>query len=100
MVRVVRYPAYDDCSPGVPLLRITGAFPRRGNVARAACPMYDIAGVAEPPLRLQLECEAWGIFNARAEATLADQEKWASWSHGTNQDGYGPDVREKLAEAK
>ncbi|KAI0271289.1 hypothetical protein BC834DRAFT_1030792 [Gloeopeniophorella convolvens] len=82
------------------LLRMVDAFPRIGDVARAARVMYDVAGIAEPPLRLQLGSDAWGIVNTRAKATLADQEKWASWSHGTNQDGYGPEVLEMLAEAK
>ncbi|KAI0056246.1 NAD(P)-binding protein [Artomyces pyxidatus] len=96
MVVVPQPPAYEGDSPSNKFRAMAKGAGAIGDVAKAAQAMILIAGEPDPPLRLQLGTDSWGIVQYKANATLKDQEKWATVSHGTNLDGYGPEILEKL----
>ncbi|TFY77130.1 hypothetical protein EWM64_g6880 [Hericium alpestre] len=72
-----------------------------GDVHKAAQAIIRIAREPDPPLRLQLGTDSWGIVNHRTNATLKEQKKWAELSHSTNLEGNGtgPEILEAIKEA-
>ncbi|THH13844.1 hypothetical protein EW146_g6424 [Bondarzewia mesenterica] len=94
------HPAYDENSPSHQFRRMRENYPDIGDVNKAAKAMIRIAGEPDPPQRLQLGSDCWGIVTMRARKTIQEAEEWAEVSHGTNQDGYnGMDVLAQLKEA-
>ncbi|KAI0262444.1 NAD(P)-binding protein [Gloeopeniophorella convolvens] len=90
MVRLPRHPAYDDASPSARFRKmLDGGYPEIGDVHKAARAMMRIAGEADPPLRLPLGSDAYGVAELTRQRAQAELEKWAEISHGTNLDGYG-----------
>ncbi|KAI0056247.1 NAD(P)-binding protein [Artomyces pyxidatus] len=92
------HPAYGDRSPSVAVRKMFESFPMIGDLAKAAQAMIQLADEPDLPLRVQFGTDSWGVVNAKASQTLRDQEKWAAMSHGTNRDGYGPEILPKLQE--
>jgi hypothetical protein len=99
MVTVPPHPAYPKDSPGNKIIAMRENAPKIGDVHRAAQAMITIASEPDPPLRLQLGTDAWGIANNTAKKMLEEQEKWASLSHSTNLDGYGMEILDFLKKA-
>lgn len=99
MVHAPRHPAYDANSPSAKFAQMRTHAPSIGDVHKAALAMIRIAGEPDPPLRLQLGTDAWGIATIKAKKTLSDAEKWAELSHGTNLDGYGMEILDYLKQA-
>lgn len=96
MVMGPRHPAYPDDAPGRQFLNQFDQFPQIGDLQRAAQAMITIAGLDNPPTRIQLGTDAWGLAQGTSKAALAQQEEWASLSHSTNQEKYGLEVLSSL----
>ncbi|KAI0321434.1 hypothetical protein OF83DRAFT_314260 [Amylostereum chailletii] len=92
MVEYPPHPAYPEDSPMRRFLQMRANHSAIGDVTKAAQAMIRIASEPNPPLRIQLGSDAWGIVQHTANRTLKDQEKWAELSHSTNQDGIGLEI--------
>ncbi|KZT74104.1 NAD(P)-binding protein [Daedalea quercina L-15889] len=92
---LVRFPAppqYDmPYSPTVQFRRMT-AQTYIGDPAKAAKALVQVAGMDEPPLRIQLGTECLLVVRNKAMKTIADGEKYAELAHSTNVDGIDKDV--------
>ncbi|KZV74159.1 NAD(P)-binding protein [Peniophora sp. CONT] len=96
MVTIPPHPAYPEDSPSRKFIQMRDGAPAIGDVHRAAKAMITISEEPNPPLRLQLGTDAWGIAQGMAQKTLDEQNKWADLSHSTNQDGYGLEILQYL----
>ncbi|TFK83788.1 NAD(P)-binding protein [Polyporus arcularius HHB13444] len=96
-VRTPAAPAYNKPhAPGVFMRKITedpSIFV--GDVAKAAKAMVRIAGLEDPPIRIQLGTDSLMAVKVKAESTIRDIERWEEISHSTNLDGV---VKEKIME--
>lgn len=63
-----------------------------GDPKKAAQALIKIAGMPEPPLRLQLGTESMAIVRAKALETASNAEKYADIAHSTNFDGVDKDA--------
>ena len=92
MVTVPSHPAYPADSPGAQFIKMRESMHPIGDVNRAAQAMITISEEPNPPLRLQLGTDAWGISQGMAQKTINEGNKWADLSHSTNLDGYGLEI--------
>ncbi|TFY76994.1 hypothetical protein EWM64_g7019 [Hericium alpestre] len=101
LVHAPAHPAYGPDSPGAKFRNMAFTTSYIGDIHKAAQAMIRIAREPDPPLRLQLGTDSFGIVAHRANATLKEQERWAELSHSTNLDGFGtgPEILEAIKEA-
>jgi NAD(P)-dependent dehydrogenase (short-subunit alcohol dehydrogenase family) len=67
-----------------------------GDPAKVAQVVLQVAGLAEPPLRLILGSEAFAYAQAAAEARLAADEAWRDLTVSTDRDDATPEQRDPL----
>ncbi|KAI0937996.1 hypothetical protein AcV7_003313 [Taiwanofungus camphoratus] len=61
--------------------------PYIGDPAKAPKALIAVAGLPDPPLRIQLGTDSMAMVKTSAKKTLKDAEKWADFAHQTNMDG-------------
>ena len=96
MIAIPKHPAYPSDAPSRKFIETFEKLPQIGDVQRAVQAMITVADSSDPPSRLQLGTDAWGLAKMTTEASLAESEKWATLSHSTNRDGYGLEVLDHL----
>ncbi|KIM79592.1 hypothetical protein PILCRDRAFT_74149, partial [Piloderma croceum F 1598] len=81
IIRTPIHPAYDD--PSQVCYRFRKALDgllERGDPDKAARVIYQLAAHPEPPFRLPLGKDALEVFREKLSSTVAEVEKFASWS--------------------
>lgn len=61
--------------------------PYIGDPAKAPKALIAVAGLPDPPLRIQLGTDSMAMVKTSAKKTLEDAERWADFAHQTNMDG-------------
>ncbi|KAH9939448.1 hypothetical protein B0H21DRAFT_756962 [Amylocystis lapponica] len=91
LVRVPVHPQYDTPdAPSVKFRKMT-EIPSIGDPAKAATAIMHIAGMPDPPLRIQLGSECLLFVKNKALRTIEDGERNAELAHSTNLDGIDKD---------
>ncbi|KAI0713762.1 hypothetical protein C8Q76DRAFT_776726 [Earliella scabrosa] len=86
MVRPPIAPQYDrPDAPGV-LQRKMMEHEFIGDPAKAAKAMIRVAGLEDPPVRIQLGTDSLMLVKIKAARTMAEAEKWAEIAHSTDAD--------------
>ena len=57
-----------------------------GDPAKAAKAMIRVAGLEDPPVRIQLGTDSLMLVKIKAARTIAEAEKWAEIAHSTDAD--------------
>ncbi|KAF9813651.1 hypothetical protein IEO21_05483 [Rhodonia placenta] len=87
MVRVPAHPQYAAPTSPSSVHRKMAAQPYIGDPAKAARAMMQIAGLPDPPLRIQMGTESLMLVRGRALRTIRDGEQYEELAHSTNCDG-------------
>jgi NAD(P)-dependent dehydrogenase (short-subunit alcohol dehydrogenase family) len=77
-----------------------GAMNALGDTAKVARVVLDVAGMADPPLRLILGSEAYAYATAAAADRAAADEKWHDLTVSTDRDGATAADRDPLGTAR
>ena len=64
--------------------------PAKGDPAKAAQALLRIVDMEQPPLRVALGSDAFGLIQAAEEAKIAERERWAGMSPITDADDATP----------
>jgi hypothetical protein len=54
----------------------------KGDPDKLAKRLYELANLADPPLRVMLGLEGPAMFKPKLEKDAAEREKYASWAEG------------------
>ncbi|KAL1761612.1 hypothetical protein FB107DRAFT_285894 [Schizophyllum commune] len=81
------HPDYSPTAPSNIFRAMRRAYTPIGDLDKAAQAMIRISREPNPPLRVQLGSDSFGIFTHVAKKALRDAEKWEDLAHSTNQDG-------------
>lgn len=96
MVHTPPHPAYASADSPANVFRVAiKAAEMIGDPERAAQALIKIAGIPNPPLRVQLGTDALMGVRKKSKKTVSDSDKWEALSHSTNQEGV-----EKVALAR
>ncbi|TFY70746.1 hypothetical protein EVG20_g2281 [Dentipellis fragilis] len=94
------HPDYPPDAPSVLFRQMTLAYTPIGDLSKAAKAMIKMAGEKNPPARVQLGSDSFGILVHEATKTIKEAEQWQEVAHGTNKDGIdGNKVLEQLRAA-
>lgn len=92
------HPDYPADAPSNLFRGMRKAFAPIGDLDKAAQAFIRISKEPNPPLRVQLGSDAYGVFTHTAKKALSDAEKWEELAHSTNMDGVeGQAVLKALA---
>ena len=80
------HPDYSAAAPSNVFRAMRKAYTPIGDLDKAAQAMIHISREPNPPLRVQLGSDSFGIFTHVAKKALRDAEKWEDLAHSTNQD--------------
>ena len=68
-----------------------------GDPRKAARALVEVAGLSDPPIRVQLGTDAYCLVRRKAEKTLEDCERWVELARSTDADGVDEGrIMEKL----
>ena len=81
-------PPYDRAdAPSVRFRELLGQSHAMGDPRRAAVALMQVAGMADPPLRVQLGTDAVLLVRGQALKTARESERYEELAHSTNAEG-------------
>lgn len=83
----VKNPAYDHTDPRCQAQQIHGS--QQGDPAKGAAAMYELATMADPPLRCILGSDAWAMMQGKMDTYRKELDKYEKLIKSTELDGYG-----------
>lgn len=78
---------YPPSAPSRIFREMTDTHAPIGDLTNAARAMIRMAGEKDPPMRVQLGTDSFGIVCHQARKTIREAEMWQEVAHGTNLDG-------------
>ena len=96
MVVIPKHPAYSEDSPSQTFHKQMMGIPFTGDTRKAAKVIFDVAGVAKPPLRLPMGSIGWSTIVDKAKETIREAEEWKEVSCSTNVDWFSADIKEAM----